>query len=133
MAKERIVWLCWFCVCSVFVNHSVAADLQQQRDYFPRAESIAHNPNSSEYKFLKQELADYPLYPYVELKTLIQYPYLSNKKKIEAFLNRYEGSPLDKPLRKKWLSYLAQKKQKALFLHFYRDIGSTELTCQKLQ
>ncbi|MDN4502085.1 transglycosylase SLT domain-containing protein [Alteromonadaceae bacterium BrNp21-10] len=133
MARKSTGWLFFVCLCYLNTQAVVAADLQQQREYFPRAESIAHNPNSSEYQFLKQELADYPLYPYVELKTLIHFPYLSNKKKIESFLTKYENTPLDQPLRKKWLRYLARKKQKALFLHFYRDIGSTPLTCNKLQ
>lgn len=109
-----------------------ASDLTEQRELFIRAEALAHNPASEESQRLAVQLDDYPLYPYVEQKTLIQYPYLSNQKKITAFLNKYEGTPLDLPLRKKWLRYLHSKNQKALFLHFYRDIGDTQLKCQQL-
>lgn len=114
-------------------SHGVSeAHLHQQRQWFQRAEQIAHKPQSSEFKYLRQKLKDYPLYPYVELKTLMHYPYLANKGRIEAFLQGYEKSPLDKPLRSKWLKYLADKNQQALYLHFYRDIGNAALTCKQL-
>ncbi|WP_416306556.1 transglycosylase SLT domain-containing protein [Neptunicella sp. SCSIO 80796] len=109
-----------------------AIDLTEQRELFIRAEALAYNPSSEESQKLAEQLADYPLYPYVEQKTLIQYPYLSNQKKIAAFLEKYDGTPLDRPLRKKWLNYLLTKDQKALFLHFYRDIGDTRLKCKQL-
>lgn len=116
----------------------IAADdnegnLQKQRKWFARAEAIAHNPNSSESKFLRQKLANYPLIPYVQLKTLMRYPFLSNKGNIEAFLTKYEKSPMDRPLRKKWLNYLADQNQQAMFLHFYRDIGDDSLKCHQLR
>ncbi|MCV2883686.1 lytic transglycosylase domain-containing protein [Aestuariibacter sp. AA17] len=106
--------------------------LQHQRKMFVKAESFATKPKSWDYKYLMKQIQDYPLKPYIELKTLMAYPYLSNKKKIETFLTQYENTPLDKPLRKKWLRYLARKNQPALFLHFYRDIGDASLTCQRL-
>lgn len=75
------------------------------------------------------QLQGYPLRPYIELKTLTKYPYLSNKKHIERFLKEHKYSPLDWPLRKKWLQYLAKQKQTALFEQHYRDIGDTALRC----
>ena len=106
---------------------------KQLRKWFSRAESIAHRPNSNESKYLRQKLADYPLYPYIQLKTLMRYSFLSNKNKIDAFLSEYEGSPLDRPLRKKWLKYLAKQDQQAMFLHYYRDIGDASLLCHKIK
>lgn len=114
-------------------EHLSEKELQQLRKWFSRAESIAHSPNSSEFKFLKGKLSDYSLYPYVELKTLMRYPFLSNKNRIETFLNEHKNSPLDRPLRKKWLNYLADQKQGALFLHFYKDIGDGSLVCHQLR
>tara|TARA_R110002167_G_scaffold55301_2_gene157256 strand:- start:1659 stop:3359 length:1701 start_codon:yes stop_codon:yes gene_type:complete len=54
---------------------------------------------------------------------------MANKKQIESFLAKYESSPLDRPLRKKWLVYLAKQNQPELFSHFYRDMGNTPLNC----
>jgi soluble lytic murein transglycosylase len=107
--------------------------LEEQRKIFVKAESLAHKPQSRRYQKLMEQLNGYPLKPYVELKTLVNFPYLANKEKIEHFLNQYENTPLDRPLRKKWLKYLAKNKHSALFLHFYRDMGDAELTCNKLR
>lgn len=114
-------------------TNDAGEDLPKLRKWFTRAEAIAHNPNGSESKFLRQKLSDYPLTPYVQLKTLMRFPFLSNKKNIETFLDKYEGSPLDRPLRKKWLNYLAGQNQKAMYLHFYRDIGDDGLHCHQIR
>ncbi|MBC3765734.1 lytic transglycosylase domain-containing protein [Neptunicella marina] len=122
------------CIALWILSQASYADtLSQQREWFERAELIAASPGSSEYKMLVKKLADYPLLPYVEQKTLINYPYLSNQKRIARFLDKYEDTPLDAPLRKKWLTYLKNKNQKALFLHFYRDLGDTALRCTELK
>jgi soluble lytic murein transglycosylase len=105
-------------------------DREQQRKIFIKAERLAHNPNSSTFKKAMKQLEGYPLKPYVELKTLSKFPFMANKKQIESFLAKYEASPLDKPLRKKWLSYLAKQNQPELFRHFYRDMGNVALNCK---
>jgi soluble lytic murein transglycosylase len=107
--------------------------IEQQRQLFIKAEGLAHNPNSRAYKRLMRQLRGYPLRPYVQLKTLTTYPFMANKKPIEEFLKEHEHSPLDKPLRKKWLSYLAKQDQSALFQHFYRQLGDVGLQCQHAQ
>lgn len=103
---------------------------EQQRETFFEAERLAHNPNSQKFKSLMAKLEGYPLKPYVELSTLSQFPYLANKAPIEQFLTQYESTPLDRPLRKKWLTYLAKKNQSELFRHFYRDLGDDSLNCK---
>lgn len=122
-------------VCWCFAGLCVAATSndQQLREWFQRAEAIAHRPNSSEFKLLSQRLADYPLAPYVTLKTLRRYPYLVNKGQIQRFLKQHAATPLDKPLRKVWLEYLAEEGQQTLFLENYRDLGDTALTCHWLR
>jgi soluble lytic murein transglycosylase len=129
-----IRYLIWFVILTVFnVQHAFAQDLlsqEQQRKLFIKAERLAHNPNSSVFKKLMRQLEGYPLKPYVELKTLSKFPFMANKKPIESFLAKYEFSPLDRPLRKKWLAYLATQNQPELFSHFYRDIGNTALNCR---
>jgi soluble lytic murein transglycosylase len=104
-------------------------DREQQRALFIKAERLAHNPNSSAFKNLMEQLEGYPLKPYVELRTLTKFPFMANKKQIESFLAKYESSPLDRPLRKKWLVYLDKQNQPELFSHFYRDMGNTPLNC----
>ena len=129
-----IRYLTWLVILTVFsVQLALAQDVltpEQQRKVFIKAERLAHNPNSRAFKKAMKQLDGYPLKPYIELKTLSKFPFLANKKPIESFLTQYESSPLDRPLRKKWLAYLAKQKQPELFRHFYRDIGSTALNCR---
>jgi soluble lytic murein transglycosylase len=105
-------------------------DRERQRKLFVEAERLAHNPNSSAFKKLMEQLEGYPLKPYVELKTLTKFPFMANKSQIESFLAKYESTPLDRPLRKKWLAYLGNQDQPELFSLFYRDMGNTALTCK---
>ncbi|NMP30815.1 transglycosylase SLT domain-containing protein [Thalassotalea sp. M1531] len=57
---------------------------------------------------------------------------LSDAPEIEAFLAKYQGTPLDWPLRKKWLNYLAKRKRKALYLKFFVPNSNARFNCLKL-
>ena len=110
-------------------------DTNEQRRLFSRGERIAHKPKSAEYKQIVKQLseANYPLLPYIEQKTLMRFPYLSNKDNIDRFLTNYSSTPLERPLRKKWLTYLAKNDQPALFLKYYKDINDPVLACYKVR
>ena len=129
-----IRYLFWLVIAALAVMQGVLAapniEREQQRELFIKAQRLAHNPNSGTFKKMMNQLDDYPLKPYVELKTLSQFPFMANKIQIENFLVKYESSPLDRPLRKKWLAYLAKQNQNELFIHFYRDMGDTALNCK---
>lgn len=131
MLKTSLGLLFLLSSCLGFAK-GVNADAEQLREWFQRAEQIAHKPNSSEYRFLKQQLESYPLYPYVEQKTLLRYPYISNEKRIAKFLEAHQETPLERPLRRKWLNHLTRQNRPDLFLTYYRDINDVELTCQAL-
>jgi len=125
--------LCLVIASVFFIQAGMASpklDREQQRKLFVKAERLAHNPNSGAFKQIMQQLEGYPLKPYVELKTLSKFPFMANKKNIESFLAKYESSPLDRPLRKKWLTYLSTQNQPELFSHFYRDTGNIPLNCR---
>ena len=103
------------------------------RKTFKQAEKYAWNPNSSRYKQLYQQLHYYPLQPYLDQKQLMTRVRLSKAKAIKAFLDEYQGTPLDWPLRKKWLFYLAKRKKASLFLEFYQHNNDAELNCHYLR
>jgi soluble lytic murein transglycosylase len=129
-----IRYLIFLVIFTVLLTEVVMAvpklDREQQRKLFIKAERLAHNPNSSSFTKLMTQLEGYPLKPYIELKTLSKFHFMANKKQIESFLAKYESSPLGRPLRKKWLTYLAKQNQSELFRHFYRDMGNTRLNCK---
>ena len=99
------------------------------RKTFLKAEKQVWKANSSTYKALYNKLHYYPLQPYLDQQRLIHTIGLSKVKEIDLFLKEYKGTPLDWPLRKKWLKYLAKRKRTSLFIKFYSATNSAELTC----
>tara|TARA_R110001632_G_scaffold219891_1_gene349638 strand:+ start:2060 stop:4054 length:1995 start_codon:yes stop_codon:yes gene_type:complete len=107
--------------------------LTNQRKIFVEAESLAYNPQSAEYQALVAQLVDYPLLPYVQLKALMHNINRKNETEVKAFLARYENTPLDRSLRKAWLRYLSKSQRKVEFLDAYKNTGSAELACRKIE
>lgn len=114
---------------SLFVN---ASEQTQQRKLFKKAEQRVWQAESTEYKNLYQQLHFYPLQPYLDQRRLMHKMKLSDGKEIAEFLTEYKGSPLDWPLRKKWLNYLAKRNQQSLFLEFFTSNNDAQLNCQYL-
>lgn len=112
---------------------SETSKLEAQRALYVQAEKLTNNANSKKYQNLKEQLTDYPLLPYLQQKTLRASLYTSRQKEISDFLVAYEGTPLDYPLRKRWLQYLAKKGKAELFLQFYTPQRDAKLACKNLQ
>ena len=83
-----------------------------QRKTFLQAEKQVWNSNSATYQNLYNQLHYYPLQPYLDQKRLMANIKLSSTAEIDVFLKKYEGTPLDWPLRKKWLRWKALKRLK---------------------
>lgn len=116
---------------SLIVSTSInAKELNLQRKIFLQAEKQIWNKNSSTYQNLYNQLHYYPLQPYLDQKRLMNNITLASTNEINDFLTKYEGTPLDWPLRKKWLYYLAKRKKPSLFQSFFKPTNDVELTCQ---
>jgi soluble lytic murein transglycosylase len=116
------------------VNSTPATDkFEAQRALFVEAEKLVKNAKSQKYQHLKEQLANYPLFPYLQQKELRFSPDLSKQKEIGTFLATYKATPLDSPLRKSWLRYLAKKGEPELFLQFYTSQRDVKLACKNLQ
>jgi len=89
--------------------------------------------NSVQYKELYNSLHYYPLQPYLDQQRLKTNLSLTNADEINQFLSKYRNTPLDWPLRKPWLRYLAKKNNKLLFLQAFKPTINAELTCYHLQ
>ena len=79
-------------------------------------------------------LKDYPLYPYLESALLSKQLKSLPVKKVNAFLNKYEGQIVSQQLRRRWLETLASKKQWPRYLQYYRpEVANNERRCWRLQ
>ena len=109
----------------------ITVDKNQQQNFI-KAEKIAHKNNSARYQTLYNKLHYYPLQPYLDQRRLLHNMRLSDAAEISQFLKKHQGSPLDWPLRKKWLNYLAKRKRSLLFMQAYRPTSNAKLTCHQL-
>jgi soluble lytic murein transglycosylase len=116
-------------LCNI-ISTSTYADQSAVRKIFQQAEKYVWQPNSSRYQTLYQQLHYYPLQPYLDQQQLMHGMTMGDTKAISLFLEKYRGSPLDWPLRKKWLEYLAERNNSLLFQSFYVPTSNVELTCQ---
>lgn len=141
MVKRLIVVLQLLCV--TFVSYTItpvalaktAAEkkLEKQRKIFLKAEYAAGLRKSRDYKVLYAKLDGYPLQPYIEYTYLRKHMYWRNRQQIRDFLAKYEGSPMEWPLRKKWLHYLAKRDKQDDFLKDFKPNSDTSLHCYQLR
>ena len=122
---KTIILTSLFASISTFAN-----DENLQRKTFLQAEKQVWNDSSATYQNLYNQLHYYPLQPYLDQKRLMAKMKLSSASEINDFLTKYEGTPLDWPLRKKWLTYLAKRNKPVLFQTFFKPTSNVELTCQ---
>ena len=109
--------------------HAASQDNQYYRELFKKAEKLTGRSQSAQYKELYQQLHYYPLQPYLDQQRLIKSIHVNNANNISQFLATYEGTPLDWPLRKKWLEYLAKKNYRTLFIDAFKSNSDPKLMC----
>lgn len=102
----------------------------EARETFFLAEKALKKEDKKHFETLYKSLNGYSLQPYLQEAYLLKNINLSNTQLIDNFLTKYNGTPLDWPLRKKWLNYLDKNNQKALFLKFYKPTSNATLTCK---
>ena len=126
----------FFLVIALFFSINFSSNSSEDhilRQTYEKAEKQLWKSNSSNYQNLYQQLNYYPLQPYLDQKRLIHRMRLSSAKEIAIFLEKYRGSPLDWPLRKKWLNYLIKRNRQALFIEFFQPTNDVNLTCHYYQ
>ena len=110
-----------------------AQTLSPEQDLFQKLEYEAQYGKRAVYQRLLRQLDDYPLTPYAQALYLSRHMTYRNKNAITEFLTEYDNAPFSVPLRKKWLSYLANKRYKKTFIEQYVDIGDARLACLNLR
>uniref|UniRef100_A0A486XUQ0 Soluble lytic murein transglycosylase n=1 Tax=Rheinheimera sp. BAL341 TaxID=1708203 RepID=A0A486XUQ0_9GAMM len=112
----------------------VAASVSSEaalRNEFLQAERQIGSVSYEHAQKMLQKFADYPLQPYLQQQRLQQF--LTADDRIAAFLQQYEKTPMDWPLRKAWLLDLAKRQKSQTFLANYTGSGDAELECHALR
>lgn len=110
-----------------------AAALVQLRDDFVQAERNVSRMTPAEFQQLQARFAHYPLWPYLEGRYLAANVGVVGEAAITQFMERYSGTPVERTLRERWLSYLARRNDKSRFVRDFIDRGNDEHRCRYLR
>jgi soluble lytic murein transglycosylase len=106
-------------------------DLNNQRQLYRESLDLIRKGRWKSFAKHRQQLTDYPLYPYLIYADLIADIRYSRRDKIAQYLSDYEGTVKAQHLRNKWLEYLAKRNYWTTFIEFYsRNEASTKHQCQ---
>ena len=106
-----------------------AADLQKQRLLYLDAEKYLQTKQYSRYRSVKNQLIDYPLYPYLLYRELNGRLNSIDTNTIRLFFYKYGDTPVADKLRQRYLYILANKQQWSDYVDFYKDFSSSKLEC----
>lgn len=116
-----------------FQSQATEQNLTQARSDYQLARDLLRQKDFGAYLTLRESLADYPLYPYLEYSYLAQRLSDVPAKDIQAFINTWQDTPLATRLKHRWLRQLANSEEWRQYLnHFDSSITSTELRCHAL-
>lgn len=118
-----------FVLLSLMLFHGIsshAEDLTAQRAQFQQIEQLLAQ-NKPEVPELIAQLADYPLYPYLQYHWLKKN--LEQTQAISAFLEKYPNSRYAELLRGKWLHYLAAQQRWEEVTRYYQATEAEDLQC----
>ena len=129
-AVKRIIFVLTNLLLTPLALASVSSEAALRNEFLQAERQIGSVSYEHAQKLLKK-FSDYPLQPYLEQRRLQQF--LTADDRIADFLLRYQGSPLDWPLRKPWLLDLARRNQAGRYLAHYADSNDAELACYALR
>lgn len=109
----------------------ISKEFIAQRGLFLRVESDLKKGKVISYHKHKQELLNYPLYPYLRYELLKASINTVKHSEVSSFIKTYHDSPLSTKLRNEWLKAKASKQLWQDFLKAYdtQDNNSVELQC----
>jgi soluble lytic murein transglycosylase len=110
------------------IGNPAGATLEEQRAVFVRAEQALNQGHAAEARQLLGALDGYPLQSYLLFRMLSDVPGAEGE--IPAFLERYGQTRHAGILRKKWLSFLAQRESWADYVRFYRNTEDALAQCR---
>jgi len=106
---------------------------QQSRSDYQLARTMLEKRDFGAYLTLREELTNYPLYPYLEYEYLRKRLSKVPATEIQAFISNWSDTPLAAPLKNRWLRELAKAGKWQQYLNNFGDsVKSPELQCHAL-
>jgi len=106
-------------VAVVRADQEVPKLLAQQRLLYAEAIELIRKGKSQQLTEQRQQLVDYPLYPYLLYADLAANMRYARRQEINRYLSDYQGTVKAQHLRSRWLSYLAKYSYWPAFMAAY--------------
>lgn len=124
---------CFFLPQSTIASSLADDSLDKSRALFLDAEKALQAGNNKQFTNLKQQLTDYPLYPYLVYQELRKNLHRKSAPTVRQFLDNYSQTPLARRLLSAWLKQLARQKKWQEYIDFYHDGFGITLQCYYLE
>jgi len=116
---------------NISIEQPQKSQLDQQRQLYREALDLMRKGRWKSLRKHSQQLADYPLYPYLIYADLIADLRYSRRTEISRYLSDYSGTVKARHLRNKWLDYLVKRKYWTTYIEFYNPTeAGTKQQCQ---
>jgi len=113
-------------------SKTASSTLSSQRQRFLEAERALQKGDLATFHRLKNQLTQYPLYPYLVYAEMSRALSKISLPAYQQFMKQYGDSPLSDQLQSQFLPYLAQQGRWTEFLSSYRPSSSEILQCHYL-
>jgi soluble lytic murein transglycosylase len=134
MLPTRRILFTFTCLLALLSAAATAEDpLAGERAHFLDAVYALNQGRMEKFGQLAGQLKDYPLYPYLEYRSLRKRLNKADHKEVAAFIERYPGQPLGDLMRRAWLHVLARQGDWPAFLSMYSGKQPTRLQCYRLK
>jgi soluble lytic murein transglycosylase len=105
--------------------------LAQQQQLYTEALELARRGKWQQLKKQREQLKNYPLYPYLIYLDLASNLRYARHPQVRQYLQDYAGTVKAKHLRNRWLDYLAKRQYWTTYISFYEpQQASTAQQCQ---
>lgn len=134
MCKYENIWraiLIAITIC-LLAPYAYSEPLSKQRQQYMDARAALAQGDTKTFRFLANQLTDYPLYPYLEYEQLRKNIRSADEQDIRDFLDNYSFLPVASRLRSAWLDTLIQRRQHQIFRKYYQTPGNTAHDCFNL-
>ncbi len=108
---------------SLLENSTIS--LAAQRALYSQALQLAEKQQWKKLRRHRQQLAEYPLYPYLVYVDLIADLRYSRRGEVSNFLSRYQNTVKAGQLRGRWLDYLARRSHWSSYVEAYVEQSAT--------
>ncbi|KII77417.1 murein transglycosylase [Vibrio renipiscarius] len=120
--------LCTLSTVAYSANGMAASptNLDEQRALYDQAQQLLDQKNVEQYREMRDQIANYPLTPYVDYRSFLVTLKDQSPAQVERFIEQHQRFPFSKRIRAPYIDMLARNKQWQTLIEFQTDLPRGE-------